>query len=299
MKVAYQGAQGAFSEAAALGFFKDTKDLELVPYASFDKAVAAVEGGQAAAAVLPIENSLSGTFHAVYDRLLHSTLHICGEHSARDDCCLVTHPGTQLSDVQEVYSHAHVLEQCSVFLAKLNASLCATQDTAGAVSFLTSLSEKGRAVVCSGRAAELHGLTVLARDLADSAGSCTRYLVVQAGEASAPPPGSVRCKTSLAVSLPNRPGSLFKALSAFALRDINVAKIESRPSARAGSLHTSPTPWEYINYLDVEGSTRDEKMQQALRSLEDFATQVKILGCYAKYQAPTSFTEAGQPFASM
>ncbi|HEX9611237.1 MAG TPA: prephenate dehydratase, partial [Gemmatimonadales bacterium] len=241
--VAIQGEAGSFSHAAAreaLG-----ADLRLVPCPTFEDLFRTVEAGQARHGVVPIENSLAGSVYEAYDALGAHALHVVGETQVRVRHCLVVRPGTTLADVRRVASHPVALAQCRRFFADHPAvAPVPAYDTAGSVRDLMAGRLAAEGAIGSSLAAELYGGAVLLEGLEDHPENYTRFLIV----AREPAPADRVSKTSLVFTLPDVPGSLHKALGAFAERRVNLSKIESRP--------LPGRPWEYAFYLDVVGDSR-------------------------------------------
>src|SRR5439155_8313190 len=222
MKIAYQGEPGAFSEAAARRL---EADAPLVPCRSFEEVFAVVEGGPATHGVLPIENSIGGSIHRNYDLLLEHELPIVGEVELVVVHHLLALPGATLAGLKRVYSHPQGLAQCERFLRTLaGVDIIATYDTAGSAKMIADGQLTDAAAIASARAGEVFGLISLAASIQDFDDNITRFLVV-----GRTPLKNVADKTSIVFSLPNEPGSLFKALSVFALRGIDLTKLESRP----------------------------------------------------------------------
>ena len=225
LRVAYQGEPGAYSESAAIEYFGE--DVCAVPCESFERVFEAVERGGADRAVLPIENSLAGTIHRNYDLLLQHSLQIVGEVDLRVQHYLLALEGVTLEDVRVVQSHPMALAQCDKFLTEHDLAREVAADTAGSARLLRDGGYRDRAAIAGARAAKIYALQVLAEGIEDEPDNYTRFLVLAASR-GAPPPAGVPAKTSIAFSLENSPGVLFKALSVFALRDIDLTKIESR-----------------------------------------------------------------------
>lgn len=292
--VAFQGTKGAYSEIAAKAYFENKPDLETKPCDSFDEVFDLVESGAAQFGFCPIENSLSGNFLQVYDLLINRKVYIIGEHASHDANCLVVHSGTKLEDVKVVFSHPHVLDQCDRYLRKLNVTKMATTDTAGACQLIKGQGQSANAAIASRLAAEVAGLTILQEGIEDDPNSSTRYIVIS--KTLVTPPSHIKAKTSFAVSLKNQPGALFRALASFALRDINISKIESRPSSRAGPMHSSARHWEYMYAIDVEANSSSELMKNAIANLNEFANSVQILGSYPVFQPKVGGSSYTTPF---
>ncbi|KAK9127251.1 hypothetical protein Syun_016048 [Stephania yunnanensis] len=278
LRVAYQGFPGAFSESAAA---KAYPNCEAVPCEQFDTAFDAVERWLVDRAVLPIENSLGGSIHRNYDLLLRHSLHIVGEVRLSIRHCLLANQGVKLEDLRRVLSHPQALSQCENTLTKLGVVREAVDDTAGAAQYVALQQLKDAGAVASAGAAKIYGLNILAEDIQDDADNITRFLMLAREPII---PGIDRpFKTSIVFSLEEGPGILFKALAVFALRRINLTKIESRPRRKQpmrllddGSLKY----FDYLFYVDFDASMADENAQNALRHLEEFATFLRVLGSY-------------------
>jgi prephenate dehydratase len=270
MKIAYQGEPGAFSEAAAR---RVDPDAPLIPCRSFDEVFDAVQAGTAAYGVLPIENSIGGSIHRNYDLLLERTLPIVGEVELPVVHHLLALPGATLDGLRRVYSHPQGLAQCERFLRTLtNVEIIATYDTAGSAKMVADAGLKDAGAIASARAGDVFGLTSLAASVQDFDDNITRFLVV----GGAPLPNRIADKTSIVFSLPNEPGSLFKALSVFALRGISLTKLESRP--------IPGRPWEYLFYVDLAAARDEIPCTRALAHLGEFAPMLRTLGTYASWK---------------
>ena len=271
MKIAYQGEPGAFSEAAAR---RVEPDAQLLPFRSFDEVFDAVQAGTAACGVLPIENSIGGSIHRNYDLLLERTLPIVGEVELPVIHHLLALPGATLEGLRRVYSHPQGLAQCERFLRTLShVEIIATYDTAGSAKMVADAGLKDAGAIASARAGEVFGLTSLAASVQDFDDNITRFLVVGA----APLPNRVADKTSIVFTLPNEPGSLFKALSVFALRGISLTKLESRP--------IQGRPWEYLFYVDLAAARDEVHCTRALAHLGEFAPMLRTLGTYGSWKS--------------
>ncbi len=270
MIVAFQGEPGAFSEEAVERYLGRQETL---PCDWFDVVFDAVTSGKAEAGLIPIENSLAGSIHQNYDLLLQHQLWITGEFFLRVRHCLIALPGVKKSDLRRVISHPQALGQCSGYLHKMAAVKAeAVQDTAGSVKMLKKSGDRATAAIASRRAAEIYEMEVLDEGIEDNPENYTRFLLISPRPA-APAPDS---KTSIVFSLQNQPGALFKALSVFALRDIDLTKIESRPLVGK--------PWEYLFYIDFAGSVDDERARKALDHLGEYAAMLRILGSYPRFR---------------
>ena len=270
MKIAYQGEPGAFSEAAAR---RVDADALLVPCRSFDEVFDTVQAATAACGVLPIENSIGGSIHRNYDLLLERALPIVGEVELPVIHHLLALPGATLDGLRRVYSHPQGLAQCERFLRTLTSvEIIATYDTAGSAKMVADAGLKDAGAIASARAGDVFGLTSLAASVQDFDDNITRFLVV----GGTPLPHRVSDKTSIVFSLPNEPGSLFKALSVFALRGISLTKLESRP--------IQGRPWEYLFYVDLAAARDEVNCTRALSHLGEFAPMLRTLGTYASWK---------------
>jgi chorismate mutase/prephenate dehydratase len=268
VEVAFQGEPGAYTEEAALRFFG--KLTEGRPCNTLDEVFEAVERGEVPYAAVPVENSLEGSITRAYDLLLDSPLMICGELEMRISHCLIGGSGAGLDDIKKVYSHPQALGQCRNFLGHLNAELIPESDTAGSVRMIKEKNLTDSAAVASARAAEIYGMKVIASEIEDNPHNFTRFFILSRDDA--PPTGND--KTSIVFSLKHKPGALYDCLKEFASSNINLTKLESRP--------TRHQPWEYNFYMDISGHHEDENIRQALKKLDDLTIFVKVLGSYPR-----------------
>jgi prephenate dehydratase len=240
MKVSFQGEPGAYSEQAVFNYYGE--EVETLPCESFDVMFDSVASGKSGFALAPIENSLAGSIHQNYDLLLRHDLHIVGEYLLRVRHCLITMPGVKKDDIKKAISHPQALGQCAGYLRSHGIKAEQVYDTAGSVKMLKELGARDIAAIASRRAAELYGMQIIEEGIEDNAENYTRFLAV-GREPVAP---TNEAKTSIVFTLKNQPGALFKALSVFALRDLDLTKIESRP--------LQGKPWEYLFYVDFIGA---------------------------------------------
>lgn len=267
-KVGFQGERGAYSEMAARAALGT--DTEAIPYRTFDEVFDYVQAGAANLGIVPIENSLAGSIHRNYDLLLRHNLHIVGETQLRVEHCLIVNPGVALADIQVVRSHPQALAQCEHSLNRLGVQAEAAYDTAGSVRELRESGERHVGAVASGLAAEIYGMQILQSSLEDDKQNFTRFLLLSRDPLD--PPGEA--KTSIVFALHNKPAALFRALACFALRDIDLTKIESRP--------IPGSPWEYHFYLDFVGSRSHGPGERALSQLAEMAAELRVLGSYPR-----------------
>ncbi len=279
--VAYQGEAGAYSEQAVIDYFGD--GYNAVPFTTFERVFEAVDGGNCQYGMLPIENSLAGSIHRNYDLLLHYQLPIVGEYHLRVKHCLIALPGVKKEEIRKIISHPQALAQCDQYLKQFTGvEIEATYDTAGSVKMILENHWDNVAAIASERAAAVHQMAILERGIEDNTENYTRFIVIS----KQPLIEGDEIKTSIVFSLPNQPGSLFKALSVFALRDIDLLKIESRPLVGK--------PWEYLFYIDLAGSIKEKSVQKALDNLAEYAVSVRILGSYKRHRITKSQKETGE-----
>jgi prephenate dehydratase len=266
-RIAFQGERGAFSEEAAVKLLGE--DILLVPRPTFEALYSSITEGAADYILAPIENSLAGSVHRSYDLLIASGLHIQAEVVIPIAHNLIALPEAKFEDITQVSSHPVALAQCERFFASRPAiKRVAADDTAGSVRDVIRGGDPTKAAIASKRAAAVYGGVILKEHLEDHPENYTRFLLL-APSAEVPENAD---KLSLVLYLTHKPGSLCKVLSAFAQRDLNLLKIESRPIAG--------TPWSYCFYLDLQASLKDANTLAALDELRHFTDSVKILGCY-------------------
>lgn len=274
MNVAFQGELGAFSQQAILQLLGPR--AKPVPRRRFDEAFAALRAGEVDAAALPIENTLAGSVHENYDLLLKYDFEITAETSVRIVHNLIAPPGVKFGAIRQVYSHPVALNQCVDFFARYKRIASIPHyDTAGSVKMVMADRPDGAAAIASELAAKIYGGEILKREIEDDRLNFTRFFLLEPKGAKPRQPRAMRqkpWKTSLVFSTGNTPGSLYRALSAVALRDLNLVKIESRP--RRGK------PWEYMFYLDLLGHRDEPRVQNALGHLGELADFLRVLGSY-------------------
>jgi prephenate dehydratase len=269
MRVAFQGEPGAYSEEAAYGYFDA---VETHPCVTFEDVFEAVASGTCQSGLIPIENSLAGSIHQNYDLLLRHDLHIVGEYFLRVRHCLIGFPGVNISEIKHVISHPQALGQCAGTLRELGVKTEPVYDTAGSVKMLKESGERTTAAIASKRATEIYEMQILRESIEDNSENYTRFLEIRPDPVM--PEGEA--KTSIVFTLKNTPGALFKALSVFALRDIDLTKIESRPLAGK--------PWEYLFYIDFIGAVGDSTVRRALEHLGEYALMLRGLGSYPRFK---------------
>ncbi len=268
--VAFQGERGAFSHRASMQICGS--GIEPLPSATFDDVFAHVTKRRADLAVIPIENSLAGSIHQNFDLLVTHALEAVAETYVRIEHHLIASHGTRPSDIRQIYSHPVALAQCRKFLRSMKrAEQVSFYDTAGAVKTISERGIPGAAAIASEDAARIYGMKILRRNIEDNRENFTRFLAL-APRGRFPQGGE---KTTVVFGLKNEPGALFKALSVFALRSIDLTKIESRP------IHGKP--FEYLFYLDLHSDVRSRECANALRHLREMTLFFRVLGSYRTY----------------
>jgi chorismate mutase / prephenate dehydratase len=273
LRVAFQGARGAFSEEAAVKLLGE--DIALVPRANFESLFSAIDDQAADCILAPIENSLAGFVHACYDLLLDSKLYISGEVIIPINHYLISCPGASFEGITSVESHPVALDQCRRFLAaNPRIRRIAAEDTAGSVARVVAENDPSRAAIAGRCAAEEYGGLILREHLEDSSENYTRFLLLTPSAVSS----EQTDKLSLVIELPHQPGALHNALDPFARRGIDLLKIEGRP--------VKGRPWEYCFYLDLRGSPDDSEVTAALSELRERRVETRILGAYRSAVMP-------------
>ncbi|XP_042066985.1 arogenate dehydratase/prephenate dehydratase 1, chloroplastic-like [Salvia splendens] len=282
-RVAYQGIPGAYSETAALKAFPQSVT---VPCKEFEAVFKAVERWFVDRAVLPIENSVAGSIHRNYDLLLRHRLSIVGEVQLRVNHCLLGLPGVRKEELKHVVSHPQALAQCKIILNELGVTEVNAVDTAVAAQMVGSEGLRETGAIASAQAAAIYGLDVLEEGIQDNSYNVTRFMILARQPIIPGREGSY--KTSIVFTLQEGPGALFKALAVFAMRGINLSKIESRPQKMwplwvvDDSKKQRAKYFEYLFYIDFEASMAEHRAQYALAHLQEFARYIRVLGCYPR-----------------
>ena len=267
--VAFQGEYGAFGDEAVKAHFGD--EAEGRPYRSFSEVFRAVAAGETQYGLVPVENSQAGSINDVYDLLRQHDLFVTGEISHPVNHCLLCLPGQQLSDIRRVISHPQALAQCDAYLRELGVEIVATYDTAGSAKMIREEHLTGVAAVAGIGAAKLYEMEVLARSIQTIQGNYTRFIALSREPA---PRREGNAKTMLVMATAHQPGSLYNCLGVLAAKNINLLKLESRPSHQRA--------WEYVFYLDFEGHRDDPPVRSALADLASHTTFCKVLGSFAR-----------------
>lgn len=268
IRVGYQGEPGAHSEKAARKLFPDAT---LVPFKSFHKVFEATEIGSTDFGVVPIENSHAGSINDTYDLLVRHGVQIVAETIVRIHHCLLAPKSVEITDVDYVYSHPQALQQCEEFLDSLQADRIAVYDTAGAARLIAEEDKPGSAAIASAEAAELYDLHVLEYNIEDRADNSTKFVAIS--RSATEMMGSPE-KTSIVFATANIPGALYQCLQEFSERQLNLTKLESRPSGAKA--------WQYRFYLDFDAPTKDPVAQDLLTALASQTSFLRVLGSYPK-----------------
>lgn len=265
-RVVFQGAEGAYSQAAMLQYFGE--EIQSFHVDTFRDAMSALDEGSADFAVLPIENSTAGIVSEIYDLLVEFENYIVGEQIIRIEHCLLGVPGAKHSDIKKVYSHPQSLMQSARFLADHPWQQISMQNNAFAARKVAEEQDKTQAAIASELAGQIYGLDVLQKGVNDSGTNSTRFIIVTNQKVFRKDAG----KISICFEVPHQSGSLYHMLSHFIYNNLNMTKIESRP--------IEDRNWEYRFFVDFEGNLADSAVKNALRGLRDEARNMKILGNY-------------------
>ena len=266
LKVAFQGEPGAYSQAAAVNFFKES--IETISYPTFYEALGSTEIGKSDCTILPVENSLEGSVGESNDLLLTTKLNAVGETYYRISHCLISLQN--LEKIDTVYSHPQALGQCRKFIQENHLKPIPTYDTAGSVKILLELNKDNIACIASRKAAEIYNVPIIKEGIEDNPNNYTRFLIL----ANKKKEKTSKDKTSIIFAIKHIPGALYNILEKFNANRINLTKIESRP--------TKSTPWEYNFYVDFEGHQDDSNILDTLEKIRPNTTFLKILGSYPR-----------------
>lgn len=267
LSIAYLGPEGTFTQAAALKHFGHS--VNTVAHAGIDQVFSEVESGACHYGVVPVENSIEGVVNHTLDMLLNSSLVVCGEVELRIHHHLMS-KAADLDTITRVYSHQQSLAQCRRWLDHHLLEAERHPMSSNAEAARAASEDKHAAAIAGESAADLYGLGILVGNIEDEPDNTTRFLVL--GRQATPPSGND--KTSLLFSMPSKPGSLLKMLACFADNNVNLTRIESRPSRRG--------MWDYVFFVDVEGHINDAGVAAAVQQLEGEASLVKLLGSYPR-----------------
>ena len=265
--VGYLGPEGTFTEMAVNKHFGTSVIKKPLP--SIPDVFREVENGKMDYGVVPIENSLEGTVNITLDEFIDSPLKVIGEIFVNIHHCLLANV-TSISEIKRIYSHPQTFAQCRIWLETNlpNVEKIEVSSNAKAASMVPW--DKFSAAIAGRIAAEKYGLNVLSENIEDSPENFTRFWVISPDEHEF----KNAEKTTLLVSVKDKPGALLRILQPFEKYNLNLSKIESRPSRRR--------PWDYIFFIDVEGNVKDENFQKSLEIVKEYSVFLKILGSYPK-----------------
>jgi len=264
INVSFQGERGAYSEAAARSFF--VEDIETVPFATFAEVLENTSKGNTEYSVLPVENSLEGSVGESYDLLYSTSLDATGEIYHRIEHCLI---GIGNKDqVDTVYSHPQALGQCRKFIEENKMKTIPAYDTAGSVKIIKELNKENCACIASKTASAIYDVPIIAENIANNLNNYTRFLILSKKESEI----SGNDKTSIIFSIKHEPGSLYRIIKNFHKNNVNLTKIESRP--------TRTNTWEYNFHVDFEGHQKDSKISEMLQKIKQDTLFLKVLGSY-------------------
>jgi prephenate dehydratase len=267
-RIAYQGEPGSNSHMVCQQSYPE---LEAVPCASFEDVFAAVEGGDADLAMIPIDNSLAGRVADIHHFLPSSTLHIIAEHFLRIRFALMAVPGASLGGLRTVHSHVHALGQCRKIIREHGLTTVISGDTAGAAREVAEAGDPSQGAISPPIAAEIYGLEILAGDIEDAEHNTTRFVVLSR-DAVRPKPNNGPVMTTFVFEVRSVPAALYKALGGFATNGVNITKLESYMLGG----RFSQTQF----YADVEGHPDDQSLRFALEELQFFTRNFHMLGVY-------------------
>ncbi|MBE0539461.1 MAG: bifunctional 3-deoxy-7-phosphoheptulonate synthase/chorismate mutase [Ignavibacterium sp.] len=272
LKVAIQGIEGSYSYLATNQFFSDSgKEIHFKKFNTFDEVVESVEDSTCDYAILPIENTTSGSINDVYDALQSSNLQIIGEEIFPVKHCLLTIEDVPLNNIKKIFTHYQAARQCSKFIKSIpNAEVELLPDTAKSVEFIKEKADKTFAAIASKEAAEIFDVVVLKEDIANQQGNFTRFLICSRDSIKVDE--RIPAKTSLILATSHKPGSLVETLSVFKDYQINMTKLESRPIIG--------NPWEEMFYLDFQGNIQNQQVKELLDEVGKHTRYLKVLGCY-------------------
>lgn len=265
-RVVFQGAEGAYSQAAMLRYFGD--EVSSFHVETFRDAMTAIEEGSADFAVLPIENSTAGIVSEIYDLLVEFENYIVGEQIIQIEHCLLAAPGTKKEDIKRVYSHPQSLMQSARYLNDYNWQQISMQNNAFAAKKVAEEQDGTQAAVAGEHAGRIYGLEVLEKGINQSDTNSTRFIIVTNQKIYQKDAD----KISICFEVPHKSGSLYHMLSHFIYNNLNLTRIESRP--------IEDRNWEYRFFVDFQGSLEDSAVKNALRGLREEARNMKILGNY-------------------
>ncbi|MDN5844828.1 MAG: prephenate dehydratase [Candidatus Nitrosocosmicus sp.] len=268
-KIGFQGESGSYSEASARIQYPDP-NYSFIPCRSFRELFDGVENSTVDLAVVPIENSTEGSVNETYDLLVEKPLYVIGEIYQKIHHCLIINKNSSPDEISVVYSHPQALAQCRKYIQKKHLESIPMYDTAGSVKFIKETHNTSAAAIASKHAAQIYDMKVVEEDIEDNSNNFTRFLIISKSYDKKADDN----KISVIFSIPHNPGSLYSILQEFALRNINLTRIESRP--------TKNIPWEYYFFVDLEGNVNNDKISASLLSVKSATIFFKLLGSYKK-----------------
>jgi chorismate mutase/prephenate dehydratase len=271
IEVAFQGEDGSFGQEVAFNFFG--RSVKTRQCDTLEEVFNLVQEESLAHGIVPVENSQEGSTGMTYDLLLESKVMVCGEAHIRTTYSLIANKSAGLGSIRKIYSHPQALAECQAFLRHLGAELIPTYHTVSTVKMIKDKRLADNAVVAGEGIAYAHDMKILAREIEDNRWNSTRFFLL--GKQDAPATGND--KTSIVTLLKHQPGTLSRVIKEFAGREINLTKVETRP--------TRKTPWEYHFYIDFEGHRQDPVIRETLESVEKACLFLKVLGSYPKAKA--------------
>jgi prephenate dehydratase len=269
LKVGFQGESGSYSEASARIQYPNP-NYSFVPFRSFRELFEGVESSNVDLAVVPIENSTEGSVNETYDLLVEKPLYVIGEIYQKIHHCLIINKNSSPDEISVIYSHPQALAQCRKYIQNRRLESIPMYDTAGSVKFIKETRNASAAAIASKHAAQIYDMKVVEEDIEDNSNNFTRFLIISKRYDS----NTDDNKISVIFSISHTPGSLYSILREFALRNINLTKIESRP--------TKNIPWEYYFFVDLEGNINDDKVSASLSAVKTATIFFKLLGSYKK-----------------
>lgn len=262
--VSFQGERGAYSEAAAKSFFNE--EIQTIPLTTFTEVLESTSKDKTQYAILPVENSLEGSVGESYDLLYSTSLNAIGETYHRIEHCLIGIG--KIDEVDTVYSHPQALGQCRKFIDKHNMKTIPAYDTAGSVKIIKKLDKKNCAGIASKAAALIYNMPIITENIANNQNNYTRFLILSKKKSFE----TGKDKTSIIFSIKHEPGSLYRIIENFHKNNVNLTKIESRP--------TKENIWEYNFYVDFEGHEENPKISEMISKIKQETLFMKVLGSY-------------------
>ena len=264
-QVSFQGERGAYSEAAARSFFSD-EEIKPIPVSTFAEVLENTSVDKTEYSILPVENSLEGSVGESYDLLYSTSLNATGEIYHRIEHCLIGIG--KLDEVDTIYSHPQALGQCRKFIELHGMKTIPTYDTAGSVKIVKELNNKNCACIASKAASTMYDMPIISENIANNKNNYTRFLILSKKNS----PETKSDKTSIIFSIKHEPGSLYRIIENFHKKNINLTKIESRP--------TKENTWEYNFYVDFEGHKKNLQVSEILDRIKQETLFMKVLGSY-------------------